>query len=70
MSGEKCGTPFGVVVEVPSVKIVEEESPIRFTSGNAFRVLKKIRHKYPEFDPSTEAEIYVKARAMGITEEE
>lgn len=68
MSAEKCGNPVGVVVVSPET--VQNEEPPTFLSGHAFRTLKRIRHKFPDFDPTRESDIWFKARAMGLTEEE
>lgn len=67
MSAEKCGGPVGFVQVVDAEPEVEKTD---FLSGRAFRVLKKIKHKFPDFTPVNESDIWVKAYKMGLTEEE
>jgi hypothetical protein len=69
MSAEKCGTVTAFVV-TPNETQEELVLPSDFLSGKAFRVLQKIRHKFPDFVPIEEQDIWTKARAMGLTEEE
>lgn len=73
MSAEKCGgaLTFGMIQEAAE-KVAKQgmELPLKIVSYKAYRMLKKIHHKYPNFDPSTEAEIWYKAYTMGLTEDE
>lgn len=72
MSAEKCGKTTSFIVEV-SAKPAEEEAvlPEEAKLGwMAVRMLKKIRHKYPNFYPTSENEVWFKAHQMGLTEEE
>ena len=69
MSAEKCGNPIAIE-SVPTVSTPPMVDPVDFLSGNAFRTLKRIRHKFPDFSPKTESDIWLKARSMGLTEEE
>lgn len=74
MSAEKCGGPITLeMVELAANKIAETSGkvPQRIISVRADRILRKIHHKAPGWDSWTvEAEIWWKARSMGITEEE
>lgn len=73
MSAEKCGDVLtvemiGKAAEKAASQGACDSTPI--FSVRACRMLKKIHHKYPSFDPRIEMEIWRKAYAMGITEDE
>lgn len=73
MSAEKCGavlTPE--MLEEAANRAIGEgmRMPERVVSVRAYRMLEKIRHKFPDFDPFFDAEIWYKAYTMGLTEDE
>lgn len=74
MSAEKCGgilTPEMIETATNKAAKTGGHIPDRIISVRADRILKKIHHKAPNWDSWTiEAEIWWKARSMGITEEE
>jgi hypothetical protein len=68
MSATKCGNVYAYVLPLPKA---ESLPPIQPTfSGNASRVLRVIKSKFPDFEPNSEPEIWFKARSMGLTDEE
>jgi hypothetical protein len=68
MSATKCGNPIGIVLPFP--KVEEAVSPEPSLSRNATQILKRIQAKFPDFDPTSESAIWLKARSMGLTDEE
>lgn len=74
MSAEKCGEPISIeMIESATKKSMETglSIPDRIISYRAARILKKIQHKFPDWNSwRVEAEIWYKARSLGITEEE
>lgn len=68
MPAERCGSviAFDVSEEGGMASLGKPMS----LSGKAYRMLKKIQHKFPEFDPVSETDIWLKAYNMGLTEDE
>jgi hypothetical protein len=66
MSAEKCGSAISFFL--PDGEGTPAGS--RPFSIKADRMLRKIRHKFPDFDPALESEIWFKAYNMGLTEDE
>ncbi|MCX9024637.1 MAG: hypothetical protein OIN85_00910 [Candidatus Methanoperedens sp.] len=59
-----------MVAEAAAKRLLENpEKPLPL-SPRAKSMLRKIRHKFPDFDPALEAEIWLKAHRMGLTEDE
>lgn len=74
MSAEKCGGFITFEMIQSATKKAAEtsgKSTQRIISYRANSVLKKIQHRLPDWDHWTfEAEIWFKARSLGIMEEE
>lgn len=72
MSAEKCGIPLTAdMFEEATKKFLEPTpKPPIIVGPRAYRMLQKIRFKFPDFEPLAEAEIWFKAYKMGITEDE
>lgn len=71
MSAEKCGEPS--TVEQVRLARKQAEEPVEnqlIVSHRANVLLQKIRGKYPDFQPTAEADILRKAYSMGLTDEE
>lgn len=74
MSAEKCGN--GVLtlemVQAAAKKAALQglELPLKVFSFKAYTILQRIWGKYPSFEPSCEAEIWLKAHQMGLINEE
>lgn len=71
MSAEKCGAlSLESLREIFSKMANTGGSPPELIIGTrAYHFLKKIRSKIPNYEPQTEAEIWFKARSLGIIEE-
>lgn len=73
MSAEKCGgtLTFEILQKAANLAISKGlDVPLPILSVKACRMLKKIQHKFPDFQPLSEADIWYKAYKMGLTEEE
>lgn len=67
MPAEKCGNTIAFDV---SEEGMANSVKSLVVSSKAYRMLQKIRHKFPDFDPLVETEIWLKAYNMGLTEDE
>lgn len=65
MSAERCGNVMGFVISPP-----EEREEIAQNSERVSQMLRKIQKLYPYFGPLADSEVWVKARQMGLVEEE
>jgi len=73
MSGSKCGTAltFGILEEAAEkIAKTSDYLPPVFVSPRAHKMIGRIRKVYPNWEPQTsEAEVWVKAHAMGLLED-
>lgn len=69
MSAEKCGNTLAFVLPVISTP-QDFLLPVSTLSKRAERMLWRIQSKLPTFDPLSEAQVWAKARRLGLTDEE
>lgn len=72
MSASVCGAPLTQeMLEKAAQKALELHRPDpMLISLKAYRMLQKIYNKHPDFFPTCETDIWIKAYKMGLTEDE
>jgi hypothetical protein len=73
MSAKKCGQKFAVLIIEDDADYAPSDTvclPTLVCSRRAYSMFNRIRRKYPNFFTIHEAEIWKKARRMGLMEEE
>ena len=73
MSATKCGNIYAVVLPLPRVEVSPPEDPCApeaFFREPVKSMLRKIRGKFPTFQPIEEEDVWFKARSMGLVDEE
>lgn len=70
MSAEQCGSPVAIVLDPPRVVAPEGCDPELYWTKQAKVLLKRVRSKYPNYNPFTIKELYGRAYKMGLLDEE
>ena len=72
MSAEKCGTAMTIEMFEEAAKRITQPPERRhlIVSSKAYRMLDKIKKTHPTWEPQAEAEIWIKARSLGLLDEE
>jgi hypothetical protein len=69
MSAEKCGPITGFVLPSPVVDKAEFDPELAW-SDRSKHLLRRIRHREPDYQPSTIKSMYGKAYRMGLIDEQ
>lgn len=72
MSAERCGNNFKFIIHPSPEALKARLEALKNVEykGKAGAMLKKIRKHYPNFIPASEEDIFYRARAYGLMDEE